>query len=202
MNDYKRSRIVENLETAIQKNFPSLKSRRKHNLSMGQNTAHHNYSKEIIIPSHVNPWEIMDKSGLSGCLTERNNHMKNKKEIYQQDIYEKRKASQTRFKINNLSLGNDITNFKTNKLKLRLSKWNLEKIQSLKNKTREIRRKSLNENISVESSMKLKKSNELKLSKPKIMKDMMIPAVFRRERKEVPSLKVDSDQKWHEYSAK
>lgn len=70
---------------------------------------------------------------------------------------------------------------------LKLSKNNLKKFRSLKNQNRDVRKSSY------ESST---------LLKPKIMNDSQIPKIFRKVRKEVPILKIESDQKWQQYSVK
>ena len=80
----------------------------------------------------------------------------------------------------------------------------MDKIRSLKNKTRILRRKTSYDVISEQQLWKKhNKSKEHKASKPKIMNDIMIPPIFFRNlRKEIPIVKIESEQRWKEYSVK
>ena len=74
----KKMRNLENLEKAIQKHFPSVYKRRRHNLSIEQShpTILHNMSKERYQPIKA---EVEERNILTRCLTERNCHNKSLK---------------------------------------------------------------------------------------------------------------------------
>ncbi|CAI2382151.1 unnamed protein product [Moneuplotes crassus] len=160
----KKSKALVNLESAIHKNIPEMFKKRTHNRSVAGSKSyiHHNMSKDVIGPPKIDISSILNTKSNGGCLTERNNF--------------------SRDKANNPKISLKSKNFN-----LKLSKGNLQKVRSLKNKTRQLRKNSY-ENINA--------------SKPKIRNDTQIPKIFRKIKKEIPILKIASDQKWQQYSVK
>jgi hypothetical protein len=192
-----KSKALLNLEKAIKTNVPSFQNHARHHLSTEQ-------SHPILISKmlkenmHSNVNETTNMMNLTkiGCLTERNHHNRSMVKLTQ-DHFRSKNQIETNFKVNNLINNEDMWSFKTKKCSLKLNKENLDKIRSLKDKTRAKRKQNSYHSMSVEPTLKFNSSKDLK-QKPKIMNDFMIPAVFRM--RDIPIVKADSEQEWQKYN--
>ena len=78
----------------------------------------------------------------------------------------------------------------------------MNKIRSLKEKTRSMRRQSSYNSMSQEPTLKFGNQKDSRLSKPKIISNMMIPAVFRHttnKNRESKSIMQESKEKISEF---
>jgi hypothetical protein len=190
------SKALLNLEKAIRTNVPSVQNHARHRLSTEQ-------SHPILISkmlkekmhSNVNETATLMNLTKIGCLTERNHHNRSMVKLTQ-DNFRSKNQIETNFKVNNLIKNEDMSSFKK-KCCLKLNKENLDKIRSLKDKTRAMRKQNSYHSMSVEPTLKFNSSKDLK-QKPKIMNDFMIPAIFRM--RDIPIVKADSEQEWHKYN--
>ena len=161
-----------NLERAIYTSTNKINSSYGHNSSnqmVVPNLLLNNF-KENLNPNLQGTSKLLEHNSSVQCLTERNHQHKSNAQIQLSALKQKKLilGLRPKLKVNNFldssSSANQTKIFKFNKGKLNISKENLKRIRSLKDKTRAMCRQSSYHSMSEEPTLNFNSSKDIKLS--------------------------------------